>query len=131
MKTGLDLQGLWRQLRSMFKDTCLYAVVKEFAVQKFSEFGYKGIRKEYDGIQYTVELQYCEITFWHYKMDVGCSIRPISADPEIRYATIQIDEKMVGSGFVRSEVDRQMQMIVHNYRQLLLGDFTNWSVDDT
>lgn len=106
-------------------ENAVHNVVRKY----FSEFGPKSIRKEYGGVQYVIELQHCEITFWRYKLDVGCAIRPLSSDPTRQYVRKQIDEVMVDNQSVCIEVDRQAHLITENYTDLLAGNISDWPVE--
>ncbi len=115
--------GLW--------DPGLKASVAKAAREHLSGFDYTGPTAEYGGTQYTISLHHCQISFWHYKMDVGSAIRPLSADPGVRYCSKQVAEEMVAGRSVRAEVDRQMQLILESYRPVLEGQFADWPMEDT
>jgi hypothetical protein len=120
------VRRLWRTLQ----ESGLGASVRAAANKYLVEFGYKEMRSEHGGIQYTVELQHCEVSFWLYKADIGSSIRPIAADPNVCYESIQADEVPIKGRSMRSEVDRQMRFMVEKYQPVLRGDFTDWPKRD-
>lgn len=120
----------WRRLRKRLLESGLGTSVRKAASKHLVEFGYKDMRSESGGIQYTVELQHCEVSFWMYKTDLGSAIRPVSADQDISYERIQADEVPMKGRLIRSEVDRQMRFIVEKYQSVLRGDFTDWPAGD-
>lgn len=108
----------------------LEQAVTQAAARHFSEFGYVGMSKHFTGFQYAVQLQHCEVHFWYYKSDLGSAIRPLSPDPEVRYASKQVDERTVPYSQMTNEVDRQAEQIASRYRSVLLGEFGDWPTED-
>jgi hypothetical protein len=114
------------------------AVVAELAQKHLSEFGIEDVRTEFGGIECIVKLKHCEVKFWWYKADIGSSIKPVSIEKSVRYASkIVIEEglPMVGLlgsvplGATSREVEQQMLLIVQDYRNILDGNFGDWPDD--
>lgn len=122
-----------RWLKSLirrFWNAELETTVTTLAAKYLSEYGLRDVRMEHGGVQCAVVLDHCEITFWHYKMDVGSAIRPLSGDDSIRYASEEVAEVMVRHGPVHDEVDRQMRVILRDYSRVLAGHLDGWPVED-
>lgn len=108
----------------------LGAAVTAYARQHLTAFGLRNVREEYGGLQYTVELEHCEISYWLYKNDLGSAIRPLSHDPGVSHSSVQIAEESISGRSISSEVERQMRLVVQNYLPILEGIATDWPVEE-
>ena len=110
-------------------DLTLKGATVRAARRHLTEYGYSGVRKQHGGIQYDIPLRHCTISVWLYKDELGSAIRPMSADSRVYQHKTVTDELVVG-GSIRSEVDRQISLVVEQYPAALRGDSGDWPLEN-
>ncbi len=76
-----------------------------------------------------MHLRFCRIEFYRYKGDLGSLITPVSDTASIRYVRKQAYEELVmTTDKIPGAVERQMNQIVENYKNVLGGDFMGWPI---
>jgi len=121
-------KGWFGKLWDKMTESSLHKIVAELAPAYFGTFGYEDARREYNGIQVRIFTQYCEVSFWDYKWDVGSAIKPRSGEYESKIVCeVPVHAKLaVRSAHLRTEIERQMKLIVERYRPALEGKFSGW-----
>lgn len=86
------------------------------------------IEIEYQEHMHTVNTQFCKIFISTYKNDIEMVLDPLLENNESsEYASIAIEHKHISNYLcIPNEIERQLQMLVEKYDDLLRGDFTNW-----